>query len=441
MERKVSKKRTIGEALRRVLAFALSLALVIALAPLPHIQKAAAAPDPAGAIEEGIELEASDNSGDIEPLSIINVSDEGQLVNAIRDCKTQDIINLTKTFTCTKPLSIKGKNVTIQLGTQGNFNLFLSTTSTTAPALEVTQGSLSLSRNMGRFYVSSTNHYAVSVDRGIAEVSSAYATGYSQHGVHATGGATVIVEQEASGGTGVWADGGSKVTVQDALSPNGLWRGVYASGSGTVVTVKGRAGDTSNNCAEYGVQANDGANVNVSGNAVGSKYGVYATGANTKVTVGGNAHSYSTYGNNTGAAAYNGASISVSGNAASVATPSDTGAVASGSGSTITIGGNVVGGYMGAQALGGATITVDGKINPSGSTDRVLEAALLVEAYHSELVAEPSFKEVPCPVNVCAYGIRRKHGVSAESAGVVDIHTHHDIAAVHGVVVGGLAAK
>jgi hypothetical protein len=152
-------------------------------------------------------------------------------------------------------------------------------------------------------------------------------------------GSTVVVNGDATGttafdGSGATAGSGGHVTINGGTA-QGVMYGAYANGSDSLVTITG--GDAiGTGPNSFGVHAEIGGTVNVTGNVQGTRYGVYSS---------------------------DGTSVVVTGNAAVTADVNGWGVNAQ-SGGTIEIGGNVTanGSSLGAYVASGGEITIDGAI-------------------------------------------------------------------------------
>ena len=136
-------------------------------------------------------------------------------------------------------------------------------------------------------------------------------TGYNGAGAD-SGGQVTVTNAAATGsfGDGVYASGfGSQVTVKGNVTSSGNYgEGVYASGSTSQVNVNGNI--TATGSASYGVYATDGGQVTVTGNITAGNTGVFAANG-SQATVNGNITAAGAYG--FGVNAYSSSMVTVNG--------------------------------------------------------------------------------------------------------------------------------
>lgn len=224
-------------------------------------------------------------------------------------------------------------------------------------------------------------------------------------GAAALNGAQAEVGRDAVGGSGNLKE--EEWNKEDAYSDGG--EGVYAEKEGSIVSVGGSAvgGDAQGTLADAGEGVNvwDGGNVSVEGNATGGSgaggdlaagranggSGVFASGEDTSVRGGGS----STGGNSTGASGGSGGDGATVQSRAQVRIGKDLtggsregtadtdgnggdGATVDGSGSSLTVGGNVTGGDLngstgeageGLDVEGAASVNVDGNVTGGNSKE------------------------------------------------------------------------
>ena len=191
-------------------------------------------------------------------------------------------------------------------------------------------------------------------------------------GVKAAGEGTQVtvtgnVEATGDEGTGVEAYQGGEVTVNGSVEGN--YTGVYAHANsyaeekvGGTVTVTGDVSSTNGT----GVEAKDGGKVDVGGSVTGGAYEkhvVDASGAGTEVKVGGNVESTTNETKSSGVNATDGAQVEVVGGVSTI--QGDNAVNASGEGTKVTVGGNVTNTYYGGKAInaaGGSTVNVGGDV-------------------------------------------------------------------------------
>ncbi|WP_052082661.1 S-layer homology domain-containing protein [Intestinimonas butyriciproducens] len=223
------------------------------------------------------------------------------LQEAVENADSTATIKLLKSFTTVQGVIIDRKHITFDLNGQT-----LTVDTTANEGLKVTEGIVALT-GTGELNVSG-KLYGVWVNKG-----------------------TVTVDTAASGndGIGVYAMGGSKVTVRGNVT--GQNNGVYATDSGTMVTING---DVSNSAPINGAVYSAGqADVTVKGNVTSARgYGVHTY--NGKITVDKNVS-----GNHVGAMSEdNGSEIHIKGNLSS----DNNGAVIDSGNGSITVDGEII---------------------------------------------------------------------------------------------------
>ena len=281
-----------------------------------------------------------------------------------------------------------GKDITLDLN--GNT---LNLTATGGSVLAVDGGSfkttggkmnITVEDDSGVYGVSALGGAVVDITGDVnVTANTGNAFGVFVDGVH--GGATVkitgnIEATAANNAFGVYADNDATVTVTGNIeaTANVTANGVDAD-NGAEVTVGGNIKATSATGNSVGVSASDGATVDVTGDIEaisdstggGSATGVSANGSGTDVTIKGNIKADSTSVVAYGVNAFTGATVRVTGNiTAASATRSATG-VSANSGTTVTVTGNVSAASaakaFGVEARGNSTeVTVTGGVSATG---------------------------------------------------------------------------
>lgn len=270
--------------------------------------------NPLGRCTDVIELKVTtppDIAG--EKLCETGGTEYATLQEAVEAAGSTATIKLLKSFTTVQGVIIDRKHITFDLN---GHTLTIDTTAN--EGLKVTEGTVALA--------------------GVGKLN---ATG-KLYGVWANQG-TVTIDAAASGndGIGVFAMGGSKVTVRG--NATGQNNGVYATDSGTMVTVNGNATSTD-------------------GQIQGAVYALNQA----EVIVGGNVSATSGYGAHTS----NSGVITVEGDIYGIRA----GALTEGAGGSITVKGDLSSYNHCAVITGGSSgnITVEGTVTPQGSASYVL---------------------------------------------------------------------
>ncbi|HPU47927.1 MAG TPA: Calx-beta domain-containing protein, partial [Syntrophomonadaceae bacterium] len=189
------------------------------------------------------------------------------------------------------------------------------------------------------------------------------ASGSAKYAIYAHDGGQATVTSATASGSGsraVYAHDGGQVTVTSATLTSGDMnsRGAMASGAGSFIWVTGNITAGSG----YGAFAENGGSIEVGGNVTGGSCGVYAMGSGSVITIAGNAEATISDYYNSGARADDGAAVTVGGNVISKAGRS---AYTYGEGSLLIIEGAVstdYGGGAGAEAKDNSTIIIKGTI-------------------------------------------------------------------------------
>ena len=251
------------------------------------------------------------------------------LADALADANDGDTVRLLADIVHNSGISIVSK--TIKLDLNGHD---LKVTETSGAGLSVTYGGIVLTGS-GSFNVTGYEYGVQANAGGVATVTSASAT-------------------SNSGGFGISAVGGGKVTVTGDVRSD--YAGIIAYGEETVVTVGGNVTVEANET--WGIQASSssmgGAKVDVGGNVeVTGGGGLLVQGNGSDIHVGGWVEAT----DGGGAEALSGGVAVVDGNV----TASAEGAIALGSGSTVTVYGNLSG-NLGVIALSGGQVEVHGDV-------------------------------------------------------------------------------
>lgn len=197
-----------------------------------------------------------------EKVCAIGATEYGTLAEALSAAGSTATIKLLKSFTSVQGVEIYNKNITFDLNGQT-----LNITTTANEGLKVIEGTVAHTGS-GALNVSG-RLYGVWANKSTVTVTNATATDTDTSG--------------AASGTGVYAMGGSNITVREDAS--GAAYGVWANNMSTRVTVNG---DVSNSALAHGAVYSEGqAEVLVKGNVTSSQgYGAHVYGG--KVTVDGN---------------------------------------------------------------------------------------------------------------------------------------------------------
>lgn len=263
------------------IAMILALAILIA-APFSTVQAYATEDDQLIETfdEEGI---LPDTNTEEEKVCEIDDVQYATLHEALEEAGSTAIIKLLNSFTTHQSVIINNKDITLDLNGQ---TLTIDTTAN--EGLKVTEGTVALT---GEGKLNATGKlYGVWANKG-----------------------TVTVDTAASGndGIGVYAMGGSKVTVRG--NATGQDNGVYATDFGTMVTVNGNVTSTdgqiqgaahAQNQAEvivggnvsaisgYGARTSNSGVITVDGNVYGLRAGALTEGAGGSITVKGDLSSH-----------------------------------------------------------------------------------------------------------------------------------------------------
>ncbi len=247
------------------------------------------------------------------------------LAAALGDANDGDTVRLLADIAHNSGINISGETVTLDLD---GYELIVSETSGTG--LSVSNGGIVLIGS-GSFNVTGYECGVYAYPGGVATVTSASAMSNSTGvGIIATGGGNVTVTGN------VWSD----------------CNGIVATGADTVITIGGNVTVEANET--WGIQASASAEVDVGGDVtVNGGGGILVQGDDSVIQVDGSV----TATDGGGATATNGGHAAVDGNVQASAA----GASAMGTGSTVTVGGNLSG-TTGVLALSGGQVEVQGGV-------------------------------------------------------------------------------
>ncbi len=384
---------------KRIAAFLLAICMTLSMLPMavsaeenpPDVsQEPAELEMPFEMETEGVPssgadlLELGPTGGDIGPLDIgiddicaIGETGYASLTDALEHVADGDTIVLLTTIIHNDPVTIADMNITFDTE-EGS--LTIETASNTGPALTVTNGSVTVQGN------------------GYLDVKG------KAGGVRANKATVTVRYATSSAGTGAYAENGGVITVLG--DAKGYALGAYAFGTGSTIMVEDDAISTGG--FTNAVEAVAGGHVQAK-NAIAegvNSYGVAVTGPNATVVITRNA------------------------------TGMQGGVWAQGSGSTITVGGDVTangGGGIGAWANTGAKITIDGTITAEnyvkvGTTtktaaDKTTPTSLIGYDTYTDATSTVWLKETAPATDVCQIGAAGYPSLSLALAAVTSGQT------------------
>mgnify|MGYP001014787405 CR=1 FL=1 len=297
----------------------------------------------------------------------IGTREYATLAEALEEAVTGDTITLLQSITHTSPVEIAGKSITFALG---SFDLTIDTsTEDGSTALLVTDGGKVNYTGAGKFSAIG-NSTAVRADGASSALTVGYAetTGDVAYTVQATSGGTATVNgnvvAKQAGTSALWTASGGSITITGSVTCVGEnSTGARSAGTGSNITVHSGITATAAGDGSTGVNANNGGTATITGDISASERGVTTFGSGSAVTVTGNV---SITGTATGSAdregisAGGGTTVTVNGNV-SAAGENCTGIYANGS--TVTVTGDVTSENTGVVATGlNGTVTIDGEL-------------------------------------------------------------------------------
>ncbi|SHK00454.1 copper amine oxidase N-terminal domain-containing protein [Desulforamulus aeronauticus] len=294
----------------------------------------------------------------------IGSTDYATLDRALTEVTTGQTIKLLQTITHTSPVVIDGKKITFNISSGQHLTIDSSTVVDSTALTVQNSGSVNYTGGGNLNIVGDSCGVHAKAASGVS-VTNVTATGESAVGVLAVGGtgggSTIIVDSDvhctSAASHGAVAYDGSKITIGgqvECLGGNNT--GVFSAYTNSLVQVGG--GVTVADTDSTGVNANNGGEVQITGDILAGKKGitVYGMPQSGKVTVYGNVTASGPEAE--GISAGGGGTVTVSGNV-TVYDVDSLGVYSNGS--TVNIGGNVDG-DNGARAVNSGIVTIEGTL-------------------------------------------------------------------------------